>query len=1025
MAVSGTSLAITVGIYIAVLVVVFLCFSLWRDSKFTRKFFAPKRYTPGVAQPPKLRSGLGAWVPQVLWMGEAEVIRCAGIDAALYLKILRMGFELFVAISLIVLIIILPINCTGGEVDNLMSNPGSTGLESNPLVWWLPPPPPPAPPGSDPPPGDSSPSDSIIKPPDFYNSTVGDAPPGMEWWNYNSDVPPLPTPYEYFLNSTNASYAEQFRTYGWMWDSSYQEMKYTFSNLDKTTIANIPSRSARLWAHAVIAWLVTFVCYRWLWKYNKEALRLRIFYLLNQPAGAESHTVLVQDVPGIAYGTILNRADGTLLKVVPKSIKEKAAQQTALLAERTKSTVTAAAKKGAGATHISKVAGPDASDAENAAAAAALSTGMMQIDAKTGRWEMRDEWLTAVEQILDQGGDVGKMVEEEFRKIFGDDLGSVHMCHNTGKLDALTAEYEKIKLAMTDLVDNYISLKRRGKELKIKKVTVLGVRMGEWGKEKYGLKPKKVEALEFYRDRLTELRRLILEEQQNARAPDNLYPAAFVTFKRRTSQVVASRTLLSEDMSTWRCQAAPRAEELIWGNLGWRIWERSGRTIAMWAAFWAMAAFFMIPVTAVQGLLTMNSFLGFVNSIPIAGAIITGILPGLALKIFLALVPLILTIMNKFAGMVSISQVDLGVVYKFFIFQVITVFLGSFIAGTFANQLDQFISDPSSILTIFGTSAPQTAIFFMTYLLLAALPQASMQLLRIVPLIIFWVKTKFLAGTERAKARLWQNQTMAYGTLIPNDSICFLLATVFCTICPIIAPVAVVYFAHNYIVWKYQHVYVYQGAYQSGGLAWVRVFDQCMTGLVFFHLMMTAILGIKKMPGPAILCAILWLFDAAFWVSVHKRFYRPHECLSLISAAEMDSKEVTAAQAAAAGAAAASPGKALSVDDEVDQRYLSPSFKFDEAEHEAALSEAARMAAVLAGGEDDKLFAEGPDSEEEQSAHDAHDIEAGISTTAEGGAAPSGSAGSAELGVEAAPASSSAAAAPGSDGIRPVSAADV
>lgn len=40
---------------------------------------------------------------------------------------------------------------------------------------------------------------------------------------------------------------------------------------------------------------------------------------------------------------------------------------------------------------------------------------------------------------------------------------------------------------------------------------------------------------------------------------------------------------------------------------------RAGRTIAMWAAFWAMAAFFMIPVTAVQGLLTMNSFLGWVG----------------------------------------------------------------------------------------------------------------------------------------------------------------------------------------------------------------------------------------------------------------------------------------------------------------------------------------------------------------------------------------------------------------------------
>lgn len=107
-------------------------------------------------------------------------------------------------------------------------------------------------------------------------------------------------------------------------------------------------------------------------RYNKEGLRLRIFYLLNQPPGAESHTVLVQvrvqqrrqpplaaaggcrtvarravvaathlldcrvlarqgsvfellagaplqDVPGVAYGTIPQRADGTLLKIIPKS----------------------------------------------------------------------------------------------------------------------------------------------------------------------------------------------------------------------------------------------------------------------------------------------------------------------------------------------------------------------------------------------------------------------------------------------------------------------------------------------------------------------------------------------------------------------------------------------------------------------------------------------------------------------------------------------------------------------------------
>ncbi len=41
---------------------------------------------------PVAASPAPAWLLlQVLWMGEAEVIRCAGIDAALYLKILRMG----------------------------------------------------------------------------------------------------------------------------------------------------------------------------------------------------------------------------------------------------------------------------------------------------------------------------------------------------------------------------------------------------------------------------------------------------------------------------------------------------------------------------------------------------------------------------------------------------------------------------------------------------------------------------------------------------------------------------------------------------------------------------------------------------------------------------------------------------------------------------------------------------------------------------------------------------------------------
>ena len=49
----------------------------------------------------------------------------AGVDAAMYLKILRMGVELFAILTVVCSIIMYPVNCTGGEVANLINQPVS------------------------------------------------------------------------------------------------------------------------------------------------------------------------------------------------------------------------------------------------------------------------------------------------------------------------------------------------------------------------------------------------------------------------------------------------------------------------------------------------------------------------------------------------------------------------------------------------------------------------------------------------------------------------------------------------------------------------------------------------------------------------------------------------------------------------------------------------------------------------------------------------------------------------------------
>lgn len=52
---------------------------------------------------------------------------------------------------------------------------------------------------------------------------------------------------------------------------------------------------------------------------------------------------------------------------------------------------------------------------------------------------------------------------------------------------------------------------------------------------------------------------------------------------------------------------------------------------------------------------------------------------------------------------------------------------------------------------------------------------------------------------------------------VANDTIIMLIGLVYCVIQPIIAPLALIYFAIGMLIWKYQVVYVYVPLVESGG----------------------------------------------------------------------------------------------------------------------------------------------------------------------------------------------------------------
>lgn len=58
-----------------------------------------------------------------------------------------------------------------------------------------------------------------------------------------------------------------------------------------------------------------------LWRYSKGVVALRLRYL-QQCEGVQARTALVQDIPGVHFGTLMHRADTTVLRVLPGIIKE-------------------------------------------------------------------------------------------------------------------------------------------------------------------------------------------------------------------------------------------------------------------------------------------------------------------------------------------------------------------------------------------------------------------------------------------------------------------------------------------------------------------------------------------------------------------------------------------------------------------------------------------------------------------------------------------------------------------------------
>lgn len=126
------------------------------------------------------------------------------------------------------------------------------------------------------------------------------------------------------------------------------------------------------------------------------------------------------------------------------------------------------------------------------------------------------------------------------------------------------------------------------------------------------------------------------------------------------------------------------------------------------------------------------------------------------------------TVLAKFAGAATLTEVELKTQNWYFAFQVIQVFLVTTFTSGAAAVAAQIVSNPPMAVTLLAKNLPKASNFYISYFILNGLMTAMLQFLNLVPFLLFYVLA-ILDKTPRKKYNRWLTlQGLGWGSIYPR-----------------------------------------------------------------------------------------------------------------------------------------------------------------------------------------------------------------------------------------------------------------
>lgn len=374
-------------------------------------------------------------------------------------------------------------------------------------------------------------------------------------------------------------------------------------------------------------------------------------------------------------------------------------------------------------------------------------------------------------------------------------------------------------------------------------------------------------------------------------------PVAFVTFSSRWGTVLAAQSQQHTNPLLWITEMAPEPRDVIWENLAIQYRHLPLYRIVILVAASLLTIFFVLPVTAVQGIAKYDRLKKWfppamaVDLIPGLRSIITGYLPSAILNGCIYIVPFAMIGLARLAGYISRSKKDINACNMVFYFLVGNVFFLSLLSGSLLDQIGESFSHPKDIPNRLASAVSAQADFFVTYILTNGLAGFSLEILQ--PGLLLWDTLKSYTW-DCGKKKHPYVYSLPYYRIVPFVALCMLIGIVYAVVSPLLLPFLVGYFLLGYAVFINQIEDVYITRYETCGLYWPYIHHYIIVAIILMQVTMIGIFGLKSKPSASFSVIPLLVITILFNEYCKIRFFPTFKQVSVQDAKnndELDKKD--------------------------------------------------------------------------------------------------------------------------------------